>query len=280
MEGRRNGNIVITSFRERRANKVLYWNYLCDCGKTGVISKAEFKRNRAKVKSCGCLKPHIDISNKRFGKLVAKEIHHKKDTKYMWLCVCDCGKTSIVEKHSLIMGRTTHCNTGCTYESEENYERKREIIRKRVKIDSNGCWIWQGPIRKLHGYGAFNCGKIDQQVHRASYKLFVGKIPEGKWVLHKCDVKVCCNPDHLYIGDVKQNVKDAIERGQFPRGPNLKKGHKGEKNTKAKLTESDVIKIREIYIPNVYGAHKIAKLYNVSKFAILQIVRRRTWKHI
>lgn len=63
----------------------------------------------------------------------------------------------------------------------------REVIKSLVVIDENGCWNWQGTI-KPNGYG-YRSNKI---VHRLSYKLFVGPIPEGLHIDHLCRNRACC----------------------------------------------------------------------------------------
>jgi hypothetical protein len=76
------------------------------------------------------------------------------------------------------------------------------------------CWIWEGTIDG-NGYGhlqtlwATAMGKF---AHRISYRLFVGDIPEGKLIRHRCDVRKCVNPDHLALGGKAENNQDARER--------------------------------------------------------------------
>lgn len=74
------------------------------------------------------------------------------------------------------------------------------------------CWLFTGRIEKS-GYGR----KGGVSAHRLSYQTFVGKIPKGKFVLHKCDVRNCINPNHLYLGTSKDNMRDCLERGRHPR---------------------------------------------------------------
>lgn len=83
----------------------------------------------------------------------------------------------------------------------------------RIKIDSNGCWIWQG-AKNIRGYGVVGYHGILYIAHRLSYKLKVGPIPEGLLVCHKCDVPPCINPDHLFIGTYKDNSIDMVKKGR------------------------------------------------------------------
>lgn len=95
----------------------------------------------------------------------------------------------------------------------------REWVEGKVqKEPTSGCWLWTGSMAS-GGYARFSGdvpGRKGRQhgCHRVSYELFVGKIPEGKMVLHRCDVRLCVNPGHLYVGDAKDNSADMHERGR------------------------------------------------------------------
>ena len=90
---------------------------------------------------------------------------------------------------------------------------KERFINKVHKTDY--CWIWNGAIRGNSGYGSFNVnGKIESS-HRISYKLFKGVIPMGICVLHRCDNRLCVNPDHLFLGTQGDNMKDMFNKGRM-----------------------------------------------------------------
>lgn len=88
-----------------------------------------------------------------------------------------------------------------------------ERFMAKVQPDPNtGCWLWTGAT-VCGGYGYFageQTGRRGRMVraHRTSYKLFLGIIPSGLCVLHKCDVRRCVNPSHLFLGDRKANGLD------------------------------------------------------------------------
>jgi hypothetical protein len=89
---------------------------------------------------------------------------------------------------------------------------------KVAKSTSSGCWEWRSSIRG-NGYGAFFTNLIGEGrkchgAHRFSWTLVNGPIPEGMWVLHKCDNRICVNPDHLFIGDRVDNMNDCASKGR------------------------------------------------------------------
>ena len=72
---------------------------------------------------------------------------------------------------------------------------------------NSGCWLWTGSTAR-HGYGAFWLDGSLRPAHRAARMLFCGPIPFGTFVLHKCDVPSCVNPEHLFLGDNQANATD------------------------------------------------------------------------
>jgi hypothetical protein len=83
---------------------------------------------------------------------------------------------------------------------------------------NTGCWIWPGPmmVDKL-GYGQTYYSGSREYAHRASYRHHKGSIPEGMYVLHRCDVRSCVNPDHLRLGTHLENMADISKRGGSPK---------------------------------------------------------------
>lgn len=82
----------------------------------------------------------------------------------------------------------------------------------------DGCWLWLGPPTKSKTpYGRYH----HSYAHRKAYELFIGPIPPGMNVLHRCDVGICVNPEHLYLGTDTDNVRDRLERSpwSFPGRP-------------------------------------------------------------
>lgn len=89
----------------------------------------------------------------------------------------------------------------------------RERFLERVRIPPNAtgeeCWGWGG-LKNPKRYPSFD-GQI---ASRVSYSLFNGEIPDGLFVLHKCDNPNCCNPKHLFLGTQADNMSDMAAKGR------------------------------------------------------------------
>lgn len=82
------------------------------------------------------------------------------------------------------------------------------------KVDKSGeCWLWMSCTR--NGYGAIGINYKTHYAHRVVYREMFGDIPEGMDICHKCDVRSCVNPAHLFAGTRKDNMMDASEKGRL-----------------------------------------------------------------
>ncbi len=178
----------------------------------------------------------------------------------------------------------------------------------RVK-KSDDCWEWTGCIDKgSHGYGYFRIGSKMLKVHRVSWMINFGEIPHdgsfhGICVCHKCDNKICVNPDHLFLGTQKENMTDCVRKGRLnhvcghnhfarlhpelmARGDNHgsrlhpEKRPRGEGNGASKLSSEKVIEIRRLHATGEFPKKELASRFGVCRNQISQIVRRKNWTHI
>lgn len=130
---------------------------------------------------------------------------------------------------------------------------------------TDGCWLWLGGVNE-DGYGDRMDGDRHVLAHRFSWEIANGPIPDGLLVLHKCDVRRCVRPDHLFLGTHRDNQLDKMAKGREAHFPK-------------KLTESDVIDIRSL---TAFGAEKAAlrEAFSVSDVMIGKIIRRECWRHV
>lgn len=97
-----------------------------------------------------------------------------------------------------------------------------EEVFKYVSMPHDGdaevCWPWEGTLGGSDGRGYFSSGGVKWLAYRLVYTLVYGPIPEGQVVRHKCDNKLCCNPQHLELGSQSENEHDKYDRGRvgFP----------------------------------------------------------------
>jgi len=149
---------------------------------------------------------------------------------------------------------------------------KQRFLDKILITDD--CWEWIAG--KYHdGYGIFRIENKSYRAHRVSYELFIGDIPDGMLVCHRCDNPACVKPSHLFIGTIQDNVNDRQNKGHSTGGK-----LKGEDCPAHKYTKKDVIEIRSLYNTGQYSQRDLARKFNISRPTIKNMVNRDTWKHI
>ena len=130
-----------------------------------------------------------------------------------------------------------------------------------------GCWLWTGGLFQTFGYGQYWFEGCPQYAHRVSWRLHVGFIPEGLFVLHHCDTPCCVAPHHLYLGTQADNMRDRAARGKTARGEN---------KPNAKLTDQEIRLIRM----SPLSTNELARRYGKHPKYIADIRHYRRWKHV
>jgi len=147
---------------------------------------------------------------------------------------------------------------------------KIKINYEKYVIKKDGCWLWNGVVDK-DGYGQLPCGYHKQgKAHRISWLLHKGEIPNGMLICHSCDNPPCTNPDHLFLGTIKENNEDSRKKGRLALGV---------KNRNSKLDEKSVIEIRNLLKIGI-KSKRIAQDFGVSPSQICAINKGKSWKHI
>lgn len=136
-------------------------------------------------------------------------------------------------------------------------------------VPETNCWEWGGWIDH-NGYGRFPYKKKSLFAHRVSYEVFVGTIPDGLLIRHKCDNPPCMNPDHLETGTQADNIRDMIERG---RKPILS----GENGPMAKLSREEANAIRDEYAHGVLTQKLLAEAFGLDQSTVSDIITGRSY---
>lgn len=137
---------------------------------------------------------------------------------------------------------------------------------------NTGCWLWMGADAR-DGYGKFFGARRHLRAHRAAWEFAHGPIPPGLYVCHRCDVRACCNPAHLFLGTHQDNMDDMARKGRAVR-------HLGEAHGMARLTEHDVREIRLRFASGEASQTELAARYGMHQSAMSLLINRKTWRHV
>jgi hypothetical protein len=182
--------------------------------------------------------------------------------------------------------------------------RKRPLAdrfwEKVQKGTDSDCWPFIG-TRNNKGYGMFQ-QKIDgahgkRLAHRVSYELNIGPVPNGLFVLHRCDNPPCVNPRHLFIGDRSDNSRDMYSKGRWSMDPSKRvpppricgdKHHlrrhpekvmRGELAKNAKLTD-DLVRQYRAQLASGKALRQLARETGLARKTLMHMRDRVTWRHV
>lgn len=154
---------------------------------------------------------------------------------------------------------------------------EREAIAARFWAKTSpepntGCLLWTGSLHRL-GYGEFRVGDVVLGAHRVAFLLACAALPPGYEAAHRCDVRWCVEPRHLYRATHAENLRDCAqrERGREARG---------EANSAARLTEGQVRELRALHRTSRVGTAELAAQFGISKAHVRAIVSGSRWTHL
>ncbi len=172
----------------------------------------------------------------------------------------------------------------------------RERFWRRVEVlDSASCWLWTG-AKDGDGYGKVKTPTIAGRrwilgAHRVSFFLENGPFDASLCVCHRCDVPLCVNPSHLFLGTHADNVADRLRKGRGSSGAkhslvvrsrtSVKWNPKrGATNKLAKLTDEKVRAARLLYASGDFSQRDLGRMFDVSHVVMGKALRRETWEHV
>lgn len=145
---------------------------------------------------------------------------------------------------------------------------REDIWRFVARAGVDDCWLWIGG-KSPDGYGKFSLSGATLRAHRVAYESATGPIPAGMLVCHACDVPLCCNPAHLFLGDVLANNRDREAKGRSA-------PQHGEHSNTAKLTNGQVAVIVAMDTARVRHAD-IGAYFGVNRQTVSKIVNGHRW---
>lgn len=144
---------------------------------------------------------------------------------------------------------------------------QKRLLAKTDKSPGHGpngdCWVWIAACDQT-GYGQISINNRTRNTHRIAYEEFVGPIPKGLQVLHRCDNPSCVRIDHLFLGTQKDNMADMAQ-----------KGRRGAPRPPSKLSDLDVRWIRRCYANKDATQRRLARAFGVNQSTISLLVNRK-----
>jgi hypothetical protein len=169
--------------------------------------------------------------------------------------VCACGR------------RMNFYAGSCRWCRHPTYQLSLNEAIQRCTRRQGECLIWTAGTTNA-GYALMTIAGVRICVHRAVWEATNGKLPDRMGVLHSCDIPPCVELKHLFIGTQADNIRDMVSKGRHAIG---------SRNGQAKLDESTVVELRELYASGV-KLQALARKFGVDEGTILPAVRGRTWR--
>jgi hypothetical protein len=143
---------------------------------------------------------------------------------------------------------------------------KETLLDRAIPEPNSGCWLWEGYAKKVtetYLQPRVMYKNKAMSVSRLLWILFNGEIPKGKSVCHTCDVSLCINPKHLYLGTHTENMLDLAKRGRGRTANQI-------------MGPSDVVMARELRLKG-NKVKDIAEKFGVSPKGMSRILTGKRW---
>lgn len=206
------------------------------------------------------------IGSKHFAWTVIGEVYSNKHKKRCVECRCECGSTTVKECGHLLRGKGKQC-ASCS-KRLRHAKVRRETFWQHIDQRSKGeCWDWQGSLG-AGGYGSTSSFEFGtSKAHRVAYMYANNTtLTSEQHVMHSCDNRKCCNPNHLSVGTHADNMKDMKEKGR-------RKGIcVGADNGRAIVNQEQADEIRRIYAKGGISQEKLGNRYGLTQTAVSAII--------
>lgn len=199
LSGTRFGQLLVVS--SVSVGPRILWKCLCDCGVEKLCYRKDLKNGKISCSAfCAILKNRKILARQKACTLCGKIFDPGYGVKRTLRTMCSeiCHKKSI----------TRPCTAELFWQK----------VAKRSKIE---CWLWTAG-KFVTGYGAYRWHGQAAYTHRLAWEFANGPIPPGLMICHKCDVRACCNPSHMFLGTARDNNDDMAHKGRR-RGKNSRK---------------------------------------------------------
>lgn len=209
-------NELFAPWVERFGLKYPYGKCQCGCGMDAPISTETRKRGGVKRGEPRRFVKGHDPRKNAPGTMAPWVEKYGLQAAY-GKCQCGCGENAPIAKVTALPYRLKgepgrfvigHSPRGQHY---SKYRTLSEAFANVVAI-GNEYECWDAHHTANHGYGVVHFGGKKHLAHRVAYELFVGPIPEGMFACHKCDRRLCANPNHLFLGTNQDNMDDMVSK--------------------------------------------------------------------
>lgn len=161
-----------------------------------------------------------------------------------------------------------------------------EVFWHLIERMPSGCWEWRGTVSRL-GYGRFYYPRYrSHRVNRIALQIALGReLSSEEHVLHRCDNPPCCNPEHLWVGTVYDNIQDRVQKGRSARGANHRSKlypelvPRGSAHGMAKHTEDEIISVK-VMLADGLTHRQIETITGVGRSTVSKISRGIQWSHV
>ena len=204
--------------------------------------------------------PLTDLLARRLVYALSMTLTHTRPSQVS--CTCEhCGVTFYKLPSEIKKGEGKYCSTRC-YHTSQLEPRTERFWAKVNRLGPDDCWLWTGS-RKGGKWGYGQLGSRDRRLapesaHRVSWEIHHGSIPDGMKVLHRCDNPPCVNPNHLFLGTLRDNTQDML----------IKRRHLEI------LLPAQIAELTERYRAGNISEQQLAKEYGVSQQTISRKLRQ------